>query len=150
MQVWSRCSSHARARIEELNRIRVLLADDHEDLLRTVASMLVSEFEVVGTVKDGQALLDAAEQLKPDVLVVDISMPIVNGIEAVQRLKESGFQTQVVFLTVHEDTAYVRAALATGARGYIVKPRLASDLSVAIKEVHVGRSYLSPSISLQN
>ena len=150
MQVWSRCSSHARARIEELNRIRVLLADDHEDLLRTVASMLVSEFEVVGTVKDGQALLDAAEQLKPDVLVVDISMPIVNGIEAVQRLKESGSQTQVVFLTVHEDTDYVRAALATGARGYIVKPRLASDLSVAIKEAHAGRLYLSPSISLQN
>ncbi len=133
-----------------MNRIRVLLADDHEELLRTVASMLVSEFEVVGTVKDGQALLDAAEQLKPDVLVVDISMPIMNGIEAVQRLKESGSQTQVVFLTVHEDTAYVRAALATGARGYIVKPRLASDLSVAIKEAHAGRLYLSPSISLQN
>ncbi len=150
MQVWSRCSSNARARIEELNRIRVLLADDHEDLLRTVESMLVSEFEVVGTVKDGQALLDAADQLKPDVLVVDISMPIMNGIEAVQQLKESGFQTQVVFLTVHEDTAYVRAALATGARGYIVKPRLASDLSVAIKEAHAGRLYLSPSISLQN
>ncbi len=150
MQVWSRCSSNARARIEELNRIRVLLADDHEELLSTVESMLVSEFEVVGTVKDGQALLDAAEQLKPDVLVVDISMPIVNGIEAVQRLKESGSQTQVVFLTVHEDTAYVRAALATGAQGYVVKPRLASDLSVAIKEAHAGRSYLSPSISLQN
>ncbi len=133
-----------------MNRIRVLLADDHEELLSTVASMLVSEFEVVGTVKDGQALLDAADQLKPDVLVVDISMPIVNGIEAVQRLKESGSQTQVVFLTVHEDTAYVRAALATGARGYIVKPRLASDLSVAIKEAHAGRLYLSPSISLQN
>ena len=133
-----------------MNRIRVLLADDHEELLSTVESMLVSEFEVVGTVKDGQALLDAAEQLKPDVLVVDISMPIVNGIEAVQRLKESGSQTQVVFLTVHEDTAYVRAALATGARGYIVKPRLASDLSVAIKEAHAGRLYLSPSISLQN
>ena len=133
-----------------MNRIRVLLADDHEDLLRTVESMLVSEFEVVGTVKDGQALLDAAEQLKPEVLVVDISMPIVNGIEAVQRLKESGSQTQVVFLTVHEDTAYVRAALATGAKGYIVKHRLASDLSVAIKEAHAGRLYLSPSISLQN
>jgi DNA-binding NarL/FixJ family response regulator len=112
--------------------------------------MLVGEFDVVGTVKDGQALLDAADQLKPDVLVVDISMPIMNGIEAVQRLKESGSEIQVVFLTIHDDIDYVSAALATGARGYIVKPRLASDLSVAIKEAHAGRRYLSPSISLPN
>ena len=133
-----------------MNRIRVLLADDHEELLGIVESMLVGEFDVVGTVKDGQALLDAADQLKPDVLVVDISMPIMNGIEAVQRLKESGSRIQVVFLTIHDDIDYVSAALATGARGYIVKPRLASDLSVAIKEAHAGRLYLSPSISLPN
>ncbi len=126
------------------------MADDHKELLDTVESMLASEFEVIGRVQDGQALIDAVDQLKPDVLVVDISMPIVNGIAAVQRLKDSGSQAQVVFLTIHEELDYVRAALATGARGYVVKPRMASDLSLAIKEVHAGRRYLSPSISLQN
>ena len=133
-----------------MDRLRVLLADDHEEFLDTVERMLASEFEVIGRVQDGRALIEAADQLKPDVLVVDISMPIVNGIAAVQRLLDSGSQAQVVFLTIHEEPDYVRAALAAGARGYVVKPRMASDLSLAIKEVHAGRSYLSPSISLQN
>jgi len=116
-------------------------------MLDTVALLLVSEFDVVGTVTNGKALLSAAERLKPDVVIVDISMPILNGIEAVRRLKESGSQAQVVFLTVHESSDYVHAALATGALGYVVKPHLAADLSVAINAVHAGRSYLSPSIA---
>ena len=130
-----------------MSKIRVLLADDHGDMLDTVALLLVPEFNVVGTVTNGKALLSAAERLKPNVVIVDISMPILNGIEAVQRLMESGSQAQVVFLTVHESSDYVRAALATGALGYVVKPRLGVDLNVAIKEVHAGRSYLSPSIA---
>ncbi len=130
-----------------MSKIRVLLADDHGDMLDTVALLLVSEFHVVGTVTNGKALLSAAERLKPDVVIVDISMPILNGIEAVRRLRDSGSQTQVVFLTVHESSEYVRAALATGALGYVVKPRLATDLSVAINAAHAGRSYLSPSIT---
>ena len=131
-----------------MSKIRVLLADDHGDMLDTVALLLVSEFDVVGTVTNGKGLLSAAERLKPDVVIVDISMPILNGIEAVRQLMESGSQAQVVFLTVHESSDYVRAALATGALGYVVKPRLGVDLNVAIKEVHAGRSYLSPSIAL--
>ena len=130
-----------------MSKIRVLLADDHGDVLDTVARLLVPEFDVVGAVTDGNGLLSAAERLKPDVVIVDISMPILNGIEAVRRLMESGSQAQVVFLTVHESSDYVRAALATGALGYVVKPRLGVDLNVAIKEVHAGRSYLSPSIA---
>lgn len=147
MQIRSRTSRLVRDRIGELSKIRVLLADDHGDVLDTVARLLVPEFDVVGTVTNGKALLSAAERLKPDVVIVDISMPILNGIEAVRRLMESGSQAQVVFLTVHESSDYVRAALATGALGYVVKPRLGVDLSVAIKEVHAGRSYLSPSIA---
>ena len=116
-------------------------------MLDTVARLLVPEFDMVGTVTSGKDLLSAAERLKPDVVIVDISMPILNGIEAVRRLMESGSQAQVVFLTVHESSDYVRAALATGALGYVVKPRLGVDLSVAIKEVHAGRSYVSPSIA---
>jgi len=147
MQIRSRTSRRVRDRIGELSKIRVLLADDHGGVLDTVARLLVPEFDVVGAVTDGNGLLSAAERLKPDVVIVDISMPILNGIEAVRRLMESGSQAQVVFLTVHESSDYVRAALATGALGYVVKPRLGVDLNVAIKEVHAGRSYLSPSIA---
>jgi len=147
MQIRSRTSRLVRDRIGELSKIRVLLADDHGDVLDTVARLLVPEFDVVGTVTDGTGLLSAAGRLKPDVVIVDISMPILNGIEAVRRLMESGSQAQVVFLTVHESSDYVRAALATGALGYVVKPRMGVDLNVAIKEVHAGRSYLSPSIA---
>ena len=147
MQIRSRTSRLVRDRIGELSKIRVLLADDHGDVLDTVARLLVPEFDMVGAVTDGYGLLSAAERLKPDVVIVDISMPILNGIEAVRRLMESGSQAQVVFLTVHESSDYVRAALATGALGYVVKPRLGVDLNVAIKEVHGGRSYLSPSIA---
>ncbi len=147
MQIRSRTTRLVRDRIRELSKIRVLLADDHGDVLDTVARLLVPEFDVVGAVTDGYGLLSAAERLKPDVVIVDISMPILNGIEAVRRLMESGSQAQVVFLTVHESSDYVRAALATGALGYVVKPRLGVDLNVAIKEVHAGRSYLSPSIA---
>ncbi len=136
-----------REGIRKLSKIDVLLADDHRDVLDAVARLLVPEFNVVGTVTDGKALLSAAEQIMPDVVVVDISMPNLNGIDAVRRLMESGSPVQVGFLTVLESSEYVDAALATGALGYVVKPRLATDLSVAIKEVHAGRSYLSPSIA---
>ncbi len=139
-----------REGIRKLSKIDVLLADDHRDVLDAVARLLVPEFNVVGTVTDGKALLSAAERLMPDVVVVDISMPLLNGIDAVRRLRESGSPAQVVFLTVHESSEYVGAALATGALGYVVKPRLATDLSVAIKEAHAGRSYLSPSIAPVN
>ena len=130
-----------------MSKIRVLLADDHGDVLDTVARLLVPEFDVVGAVTDGNGFLSAAGRLKPDVAIVDISMPILNGIEAVRRLMESGSQAQVVFLTVHESSDYVRAALATGALGYVVKPRLGVDLGAAINAAHAGRSYLSPSIA---
>jgi len=136
-------------RIEVLSKIRVLLADDHKDLLDTVTRLLQTEFDVVGTVTNGKALISAAERLKPSVVIADISMPILNGLEAVRRLKESGTQMQVVFLTIHDSSDYVRAAFATGALGFVVKTRLATDLRVAIKEVFAGRSYLSPSIAPQ-
>ena len=147
MQIRSRTSYLVCDWVGELSKIDVLLADDHEDVLGTVARLLVPEFNVVGTVTDGKALLAAAERLMPDVVVVDISMPVLNGIEAVRRLMESGSPAQVVFLTIHESSEYVGAALATGALGYVVKSRLATDLGVAIKEAHAGRSYLSPSIA---
>ena len=122
-----------------MDRIRVLLADDHEAMLDRVARLLATECDVVGTVTDGQQALDAAMELEPDVLVLDISMPVMNGIETARRLKEAGSETRIVFLTVHDDPDFVREALEAGALGYVIKQRIASDLVATIKKAHAGR-----------
>jgi DNA-binding NarL/FixJ family response regulator len=122
------------------------LADDHEAMLERVAELLRTECDVVGTATDGQQALEAVQDLKPDVLVLDISMPVMNGMETARRLKEVGAETRIVFLTVHDDPDFAREALAAGALGYVIKLRIASDLLAAIKEAHVGRSFLSPSL----
>ncbi len=130
-----------------MSRIRVLLADDHEAMLDRVANLLADECDVIGTAIDGQQALDAAQNLRPDVLVLDISMPVMNGIELAHRLKEAGAKARIVFLTVHDDPDFAREALEAGALGYVIKPRIASDLLTAIKEAHAGRSFVSPSVS---
>jgi DNA-binding NarL/FixJ family response regulator len=130
-----------------LDRIRVLLADDHQDFLAVATRLLEPEFDVVKTVGNGRAVLDEAARLQPDVLVLDISMPVLNGIEAARRLKAAGCGAKIVFLTVHGDADYVRAALGAGAHGYVVKCRLASDLLPALREALAGRSFVSPSVS---
>jgi len=132
-----------------LDRARIVLADDHEDFLAIEARLLAEEFDVVKKVGDGEALLGEAARLKPDVLILDISMPVMGGIEAAQRLQASGCRARIIFLTVHDDPDYVRAALAAGALGYVVKYRLASDLLLALREVLAGRLFVSPSISLE-
>ncbi len=127
-----------------MGRIRVLLADDHEAMLNRVADLLADECDVIGTAIDGRQALDAAQNLKPDVLVLDISMPVMDGIETAHRLKEAGAKARIVFLTVHDDPDFAREALEAGALGYVIKPRIASDLLAAIKEAHAGRSFVSP------
>ena len=127
-----------------MKRVRILLADDHTEMLKRVVHLLQNEFEVVGAVNDGQALLEAASKLRPDVVVLDISMPIMNGLEAADRLREAGSRAKVVFLTVHEDPDFVHESLAGGALCYVVKPRLTSDLVPAIKEALANRSFVSP------
>ncbi len=130
-----------------MGRIRVLLADDHEAMLHRVADLLAGECDVIGTAIDGRQALDAAQNLKPDVLVLDISMPVMNGIETARRLKEVGVKTRIVFLTVNDDPDFAREALEAGALGYVIKPRIASGLVAAIKEAHAGRSFISPTLS---
>jgi DNA-binding NarL/FixJ family response regulator len=130
----------------ELVRARVLLADDHPDFLAATARLLATEFEVVEAVSDGQAVVDDAPRLDPDLLVVDIGMPVLNGLEAARRLKATGSRAKIVFLTVHDDADYVRAAQSAGGLGYVVKSRLASDLPVALREALAGRSFVSPLI----
>jgi DNA-binding NarL/FixJ family response regulator len=126
-------------------RARILLADDHKEIRDRAVRLLEPEFEVIGAVSDGQALVHAFAQLKPDVCVIDISMPFLNGIEAAIKLRENGSEAKVVFLTVNEDSDFVRAALRTGALGYVVKSRMASDLCVAIRGAIGGRLFVSPS-----
>ena len=130
---------------ENLARIRILLADDKQDFLAVAAQLLEAEFDIAKTVGDGQAMIDQVSKLNPDVLVLDISMPVLNGIAAARRLREEGFAGSIVFLTVHGDAEYVRAALAAGALGYVIKSRLASDLLLALHEVLSGRQFISPS-----
>ncbi len=132
----------------KLERIRILLADDQKFVLDIISGLLTREFDVVGAVDNGQMLIDETERLQPDLLVVDISMPLVNGIEAVRRLKEANSQLKVVFLTVHENADYAEECFAVGALGYVVKSRMVSDLVEAIKAVHAGNRYVSASISL--
>ncbi len=133
-----------------MNRTRVLLADDHEAMLDRVKGLLEKEFQVVGTARDGQAALDAVAELNPDVLILDISMPVLTGIQAALRLKQKKSKVGIVFLTVHEDPDFAREALAAGALGFVVKPRLATDLPVAIKKALAGRTFVSRSISLED
>ena len=130
-----------------MGRIRVLLADDHEAMLNRVADLLAGDCDVIGTAIDGRQALDAAKRLRPDVLVLDISMPVMNGIETARCLKEAGVKTRIVFLTVHDDPEFAREALEAGALGYVIKQRIGSDLVAAIKEAHAGRSFVSPSVA---
>jgi DNA-binding NarL/FixJ family response regulator len=126
-----------------------MLADDHKDFLVAAARLLQPEFEVIKTVGDGEALLKEAARLEPDILVLDISMPVLNGIEAARRLRAAGSRAKIVFLTVHRDPDYVRAALAAGAQGYVSKCQLATELLLALREALADRSFVSPSIALE-
>ena len=130
----------------KVERARILLADDHKEMRDRVVRMLERDFEMLEPVNDGLALVETALRLKPDVCLVDISMPGVNGVEAATRLKACGSASKLIFLTIHEDPDFLVAALKAGASGYVVKPRMASDLRAAIKGVLAGRTYISSSL----
>ena len=126
-----------------MDRVRILLADDHPHFSDMVESILGPDFEVVGRVENGRALLSAAAKLNPDLILTDISMPVLNGIDAVDELRKQGCLSKVIFLTVHSDSDFVRSCLAAGASGYIVKPRVALDLLPAIRQVLAGHFFIS-------
>ena len=124
--------------------VRVLLADDNEAMLARVAAMLPPSCVVVAAVTDGRAALAAAQQLLPDVIVLDLSMPGLNGIEVATRVRALGLPSAVVFLTVHDEDELIEAAIEAGGLGYVVKTRLASDLGLAVREARGGRAFVSP------
>jgi DNA-binding NarL/FixJ family response regulator len=122
---------------------RVLLVDDNEVLLARAAAALAPGCVVVGTARDGRTALEAARTLQPDVIVLDISMPGMSGLEVAALLRKAGSTAALVFLTVHEEEEFVQAARAAGGIGYVVKPRLACDLITAIREARAGRPFVS-------
>jgi len=132
----------------EKDRPTILLADDESAMLERVRRLLESEFRVVGTAPDGEALLAAAERLKPDLILADISMPVLNGFEAARRLRSSAPATRIIFLTVQEEPEVVWEALRIGVQGYVIKRSAAQDLLAAIRAVLQGGSFVSPEVSL--
>ncbi len=126
-----------------MGRMRVLLADDHPRILSRLTDLLEPEFKVVAVVGDGQSLVETAESLQPDLIITDISMPVLSGIEAAKKIIQSTPETKIIFLTVHTNPDYVQEALELGAVGYVFKSNLVSDLQLAIGEVLEGRTYVS-------
>jgi DNA-binding NarL/FixJ family response regulator len=124
-----------------MGRPKILLADDHKMFAQGLESLLQDEFELLATVEDGQALVDAAVRLKPDIIIADISMPVLNGFDAVRRLKKKGVLARIVFLTMHADNALVAEAIRCGASGYVLKQSAGEELLLAVRQVFEGRTF---------
>jgi DNA-binding NarL/FixJ family response regulator len=130
-----------------VSRPRVLLADDHRMVAEGLKALLPDEFELVGVVEDGRAMVEAAEQLRPDVIVADIAMPNLNGFEALARLKKSCPDVKVVFLTMHQNASYARRALDAGASAFVVKHAAPEELVLAIRAALKGTTFITPSLT---
>ena len=127
-----------------MRKVRILLADDQPMIYGAVASLLKPTYEIVACVGDGRTLIRAAMRMKPDVIVTDISMPVLSGIEAANILRDSGCTSRIIFLTIHQDPDYIEACFAVGAVAYVSKPRMSADLLPAIQEALLGNSFISP------
>jgi DNA-binding NarL/FixJ family response regulator len=132
------------------NRPRVLIADDHNVVAEGLRSLLEKKYDVVGMVANGRELLAEAPKLKPDVIVLDIGMPLLNGLDAAARLNSSVPQTKLVFLTMKDDPNLAAAALKLGAVAYVLKHAAASELLKAVSEVLQGRSYVTSKLRAEN
>src|SRR4030095_9358437 len=127
-----------------MSKPRILIADDHSILAEGVRRLLEPEFEVVDVVADGRELVAAARKTRPNVIVADVTMPSLNGIDAAVQLRELGVKAKVVFLTMHRDVAYARRALEAGAAGFVLKHSVASELVKAVRDALQGRTYVTP------
>jgi DNA-binding NarL/FixJ family response regulator len=128
-------------------RPRILIADDHNLMLEGYRLMLEPEFQLAGSVEDGQALLSAAQDLRPDIILLDISMPLLNGIDAARQLSKIVPSAKLIFVTMHADADYVTEAFRAGASGYLLKRSAASELLTAIREAQRGNHYVSPLVA---
>lgn len=132
-----------------MDRTKILLADDHTMFSQGLQSLLEGEFDLVGAVGNGQALIDAAQQVNPDVIIVDISMPVLNGFDAVRRLNEQGSKAKIIFLTMHADDRLLAEAFRCGGSGYVLKQSAGEELTLAIKQVLAGQKYVTPLIATE-
>ena len=128
-----------------VDKIRVVLADDHQEVIAKVRGILGDEFEVIEAVENGRQAVSAVLALDPDVLVTDISMPLLNGLQAARNIQKANCRAKIVFLTIHEDRDFIVAALSAGALGYVTKRRLSIDLVFAIHEALQGHTFVSNS-----
>ena len=129
-----------------MTRPRILMADDHRMVAEGLRSLLEPACELIEIVEHGQALVEAAQRLQPDVIVADITMPLLNGLDAVEQLRRLGCQAKVVFLTMHKDALYAARAMRTGASGFVLKHSASADLLTAIQEALAERTYVTPAI----
>ena len=130
-----------------MHRSRILIADDHNLVAELCKKLLENEFEVVGTVCDGRALVRAAAELKPDVIVVDIAMPVLNGLDAARQVREMFPAVKLIFLTMNPDPEVAAEAFRRGASGYLLKTCASSEMVTAVRNVLRGIPYLSPTLS---
>ena len=132
-----------------MNLPRILLADDHKMFAQGLRGLLEDEFELVGSVPDGSSLVEAARELEPDVIVVDISMPVLNGFDAARQLKKEGATARIIFLTMHADASLVAEAFRCGCSGYVLKQSAGEELIRAIKQVLAGNKYVTPLVAAE-
>jgi len=133
-----------------MTRARILLADDHLLTLEGIRAILEPHHEIVGAVADGRAAVDEAVRLRPDLAVLDITMPLLNGIDAARQIRKRLPGTKILFVTMHVNPAYLEAAMATGAAGYVLKSAAREELLKAVAVVLAGRRYITPSLALDS
>jgi DNA-binding NarL/FixJ family response regulator len=130
-----------------MKRTRLVVADDHVMFAQGLQSLLREEFDLLGTARNGEELVEATLRLEPDVVLVDISMPVLNGFDAVRRITEQGSEAKIIFLTMHDDATLLAEAFRCGASGYVLKQAAGEELANAIREVAEGKSYVSPLVT---
>lgn len=130
-----------------MKKIRLLLADDHVLVSEGLVKLLEADFTLVGRVEDGRALVQEVKKHTPDIAIIDISLPLLNGLEAARQIKKCEPQTKLIFLTMHAEESFVRDAFISGGSGYVLKQSAAKELIFAIQEVFQGRTYVSPSVA---
>lgn len=128
-------------------RKRILIADDHAAMLEEIQRLLKEDYDIVGAVEDGRALVEAAQRLKPDLIVSDITMPVMTGFEAAARIRDAGVAAKLIFLTVQSSHPYLKKARSLGADGYVLKVYAAEQLPIAVSTVLEGHCYVSPQLN---
>src|SRR5262249_35813498 len=137
----------AKAVRAQVTKPRIVLADDHTIVMQGLRALLEPEFQIIGSVADGRAAVKAAASMKPDVMVLDVSLPLLNGVDAAKQIRKQAPNVKIVFLTMHTEFGYVQEAFEAGASAYVIKQSASDDLQQAIRHVLSGKTYITPSVA---